>query len=195
METQEYLQRQKELLARLSQVNNEDFKTKKEIIQDLIDVTRPLLKAGYYNWKRRDFASYIHQQLLDYNIEYPRGETFYTLFKDEEKRDERSNIESQNEIHKHEFAADDDTPKIKRCVCGVIRFNDIIYDVEDITIDTTDFTKNITTEDKPDPYSNPVTELFQRVKFNCDELGSQCSDLIKKYYASEEIAKTIDKVM
>ena len=189
METQEYLQRQKELLARLSQVNNEDFKTKKEIIQDLIDVTRPLLKAGYYNWKRRDFASYIHQQLLDYNIEYPRGETFYTLFKDEEKRDERSNIESPDEIHEHKFNDDDE------CNCGVIKHKDILYEVKQITIDKTDLEKNITTDDKPDPYSNPVTEYVQRVKFNCDELGSQCSDIIKKYYASEEIAKTIDKVM
>ena len=184
------MQRQKELLTRLSHVNSEDYQTKKEIIESLIDATRPLMELGYYNWKRVYFASYIHQQLLDYNIEYPRGETFYSLFFDEEKREERTNIESLSEIHKHKFNDDDE------CECGVIKHKNILYDVKQITIDKTDLEKNITTDDdKPDPYSNKTTEYIQRVKFNCDELGALCTGLLKKYFEDETIAKTIESAI
>lgn len=189
METQEYLQRQRELLNRLTQINSEDYKTKKEIIQSLIDVTRPLMEAGYYNWKRVYFASYIHQQLLDYNIEYPRGETFYNLFHDEEKREERTNSESLSEIHQHKFNDDNE------CECGVIKHKDILYDVAQITIDKTDLESNVKTDEKPDPFQNKFTEYIQRVKINCDEFASQCNDIIKKYYDNEEIAKAIEKAI
>jgi len=191
VETTQYLQRQKELLTRLSHVNSEDFKTKKEIIESLIDATRPLIKSGYYNWKTNHFASYIHQTLEEYNIEYPRGETFYSLFHDDEKRLEKgTNFESQNEIHKHKFNEDDE------CECGIINHKGILYDVApDISLDKTDLEKNTTQEDKPDPDSNKTTKYLHRVKLNCDELGSQCNDLIKKYYDDETIAKVIEKAI
>jgi len=113
--TDEYLKRQKELLTRLSLVNSGDLKTKKDIIQDLINATRPLMELGYYNWKRVYFASYIHQQLLDYNIDYPRGESFYCLFHDEELDPSKrgTNISSLEVTHEHKFNDDSE------CECGI----------------------------------------------------------------------------
>lgn len=188
METSQYLQRQRELLDRLSLVNSEDFKTKKEIIGSLIDATRPLIKSGYYVWKPKYFASFIYQQLEEYNIEYPRGETFYSLFHENEKQLEKGTNNMSPEVtHVHKFIDDE-------CDCGKIKHKGILYDVApDITLDTTDLEKNTTKEEKPDPYSNKTTEYLQRVKYNCDELGSICSDVIKKYYDDEEIAKVIEK--
>jgi len=190
VETKQYLQRQKELLDRLSHVNSEDYKTKKQIILDLIDATRPLYEGGYYDWNKRNFASYIHQQLLDYDIEYPRNQAFYTLFDDDEKREEGTNIESTiGRLHEHKFNEDDE------CSCGVIKHKDILYDVKEITIDKTDLEQNVTTDDKPDPFSNPFTEYIQRVRANCDELASQCDDIVKKYFDDEDIAKALESAI
>jgi len=191
VEIEEYLKRQNELLERLSQVNSDDFKTKKEIIEELIDATRPLVESGYYTWPKKHFASFIFQQLEQYSIEYPRGETFYSLFHDHEKREERTNSESLFEIHQHRFEGTDD---VKKCECGAIQFESLIYGVEPPKEKEESKTKTSETE-KKDPFTNAYTEYIQRVKFNCDELGSQCNDFIKKYYSDEDIAKAMESVL
>lgn len=193
MEIKEYLKRQNELLERLSKINSDDFKTKREIIQELIDATRPLVETGYYQWKKWFFASFIYQQLEQYDIEYPRGEYFYNLFNEDEKREERTNFESLNEIHEHKFEG---TDGVKRCECGSIEFESLIYGVEppkEKTHTSEEVKKMI--DEKPDPFSNPYTEYIQRVKFNCDELGSYCNELVKKYYGDENVAKTIESAL
>lgn len=190
MNIEEHLKRQNELLDRLTQINSEDFKTKREIIQELIDATRPLIESGYYQWPKRAFASFIYQQLEQYQIEYPRGEYFYNLFDEEEKREERTNFESQIEIHIHNFEGNDD---VKKCACGAIQFEALIYDVEPPKEKEVSQKNDSQESEKPDPFSNPYTEYLQRVKFNCDELSSICSDWVKKYYSDEEIAKAIEK--
>ncbi len=192
---EEYLKRQNELLDRLTQINNEDYKTKREIIQELIDATRPLFEAGYYQWKKWFFASFIYQQLEQYNIEYPRNQAFYQLFEDNEKREEGTNFESTiGRLHQHEFDDTDDS-KIKRCECGAIQFEALIYDVEPPKEKEQPLVTSGTTskEEKPDPFSNPYTEYLQRIKFNCDELGSICSDWVKKYYLDKDTAKAIEQ--
>jgi len=190
----EHLKRQNELLERLSKVNSDDFTTKKEIIEELIDATRPLVESGYYTWPKKHFASFIFQQLEQYHIGYPRGETFYNLFHDYEKREERTNFESLNEIHEHFFGHTQDG--VGKCECGAIQFESLIYGVEPPKEEEPLVTSGTTSKnEKPNPFSNPFTEYIQRVKFNCDELGSQCNDLIKKYYADENIAKTIESAL
>ena len=191
MNIEEYLKRQNELLERLSKINSEDFKTKKQIIEELIDATRPLIETGYYQWKKWFFASFIYQQLEQYQIEYPRNQAFYQLFEDTEKREEVTNFESTSgRLHQHEFEGDD---HVKKCECGAIQFESLIYGVEppkEKTYSSEEVKKMI--DEKPDPYSNPYTEYIQRVKFNCDQLGSYCNELVKKYYTDENVAKTIE---
>jgi len=195
LNVEEHLKRQNELLARLAQINSEDYKTKKEIIEQLIDATRPLVESGYYLWKPKYFASFIYQQLEQYDIEYPRGETFYSLFNEHEKQLEKGTNILSPEVtnHEHGFEQTED-PKVKRCECGSIQFETLVYEVEPpkekeplVTSDTT------SKDEKPDPFSNSYTEYLQRVKFNCDEQASICSDWIKKYYSDETIAKSIEK--
>ena len=189
---EEYLKRQNELLDRLTQINNEDYRTKKEVIGQLIDATRPLVESGYYKWPKKHFASFIYQQLEQYDIEYPRGETFYSLFHEHEVGEYGTNFNSlEVNIHEHKFSDDD----VGKCQCGAIQFEALIYDVEPpkekepplVTSDT------ISKEEKPDPFSNPYTEYLQRIKFNCDELGSICSDWVKKYYLDKDTAKAIEQ--
>jgi len=128
---EEHLKRQNELLDRLKQISNEDFKTKKEVIEQLIDATRPLVESGYYRWPKKHFASFIYQQLEQYDIEYPRGETFYSLFHEHEVGEYGTNLSSPEvNLHLHEFFADDNNPEVKRCDCGMIQFRALIYDVE-----------------------------------------------------------------
>lgn len=195
MEIKEYLKRQNELLERLTRINTDDYKTKKSIIQQLIDVTRPLVETGYYNWKKRFFASFIHDQLLEYQIDYPRNQAFYLLFEDDEKREEGTNFESTNgRLHEHKFV-DTDDDKIKRCECDAIQFETLIYDIMPPEEKQVSQKSDSQKSEKPDPYSNPYTEYIQRVKFNCDELGAQCNDFIKKYYSDENIAKTMESAL
>lgn len=193
---EEYLKRQNELLDRLTQINNEDFKTKREIIQELIDATRPLVLLGYYQWKKWFFASFIYQQLEQYNIEYPRGESFYNLFKDDEIDPSKSgtNILSLKVTEcQHDFQGDSEP---KQCPnCDAILFQSLIYNIVPPKEKEKEGKQsdNKGKEEKPDPFSNPYTEYLQRIKFNCDELGSICSDWVKKYYLDKDTAKAIEQ--
>ena len=152
-----------------------------------------MVESGYYTWPKKHFASFIFQQLEQYNIEYPRGETFYNLFHEHEKRKEGTNFESLSEIHYHKFEGDDD---VRKCECGAIQFESLIYGVEppkEKTHTSEEVKKMI--DEKPDPFSNPYTEYIQHVKFNCDALGSQCNDFVRKYYSDENVAKTIESAL
>ena len=192
---EEYLKRQNELLDRLTQINNEDFKTKREIIQELIDATRPLFEAGYYQWKKWFFASFIYQQLEQYNIEYPRGESFYNLFKDDEIDPSKrgTNILSLKVTEcQHDFQGDSEP---KQCpACSAILFQSLIYDV----VPPKEKEEKGKQSDNKRKEEKPLTECTYYLEFlqiNCEELKSQGSDLKKKYENDENVAKTIDSAL
>jgi hypothetical protein len=88
---EEYTKRQSELLDELSALENKDFETKKEYIMQLKDVTIPLITSGYYDGKTmQDLATTVFDLLKKYDVSYPRNDSFYSLFTDEEKKLEKN---------------------------------------------------------------------------------------------------------
>lgn len=86
MDIDEQIKAQRDILEKLSNFDTDSFKTKKQYIEELKDVTRPLIESGYYeNVKLDDFCSFIGDLLEKYNISYSRKK-LPALFEDNEKR-------------------------------------------------------------------------------------------------------------
>ena len=57
------------LIAKLQDVSDRDYKTKTELVKELIDVSRPLVKSGLINGiKLKDLATYINAKLIENGI-------------------------------------------------------------------------------------------------------------------------------
>jgi DNA-binding phage protein len=98
VEVDDYLTEQKRLINELSSIENQDYKTKTEKLKELIQITRPLVVAGYYpNIKLNDLSSFIRKEILDkYKISYNNSGDYYALFQDDEKHLEKSNLTSRS---------------------------------------------------------------------------------------------------
>lgn len=95
-----YTKRQSELLNELSVLENKDFETKKEYILQLKDVTKPLIESGYYDGlTMQDLATTVFDLLKKYDVTYPRNDSFYSLFTDEEKKLDRNPLMSTSSRH------------------------------------------------------------------------------------------------
>ena len=89
--TTQYAQTQQKILTELKTLDTKDFETKKEYIMRLKQVTRPLIESGYYQGKRLDDLAVIVYGLLEkYEVSYPRNDSFYSLFANDEKREEKN---------------------------------------------------------------------------------------------------------
>ena len=193
----EYQEKHREYLNLLVEVNFKDFDTKKEIVVRLIEVTRPLVSNGYVKGlKLEDLATYINNRLEEYGVVYPRNQEFYNLFKDSEKRDYGTNLLStSHRNHVHKFVDDE-------CECGIIKRNDLLYErhiekEEKPEKESGSASEKTQSTKKPqnDPYSNDYTEYLQTVKFNLQEMATQCDDLISKYFSNEVFANSIKSAL
>lgn len=90
IEVSEYLTEQKRLIDELANIETKDFETKKSCIMRLREVTRPLVEHGYYpGIKVKDLSSFIFREILyRHNITYPDNQAYYSLFQEDEKRDQ-----------------------------------------------------------------------------------------------------------
>ena len=196
----DYQNKHLEYLNKLKDVDSKDFTTKKQLVIRLIEVTRPLIENGYVKGlKSEDLASYIGNRLEEYGISYYRDGNFYSLFKDNEKHIEKG-TNSLSVLHRHHTHKFEGTDKIKQCECGSIEFQALIYERQEDTPEPESESNDETASERTkstqkeviDPYENKSTEYIQRVKFNCQELASQCDDLVKKYFEEERFAKAIE---
>jgi len=194
----EYQTKHREYLNLLKEINFKDFDTKKEIVVRLIEVTRPLVSNGYVKGlKLEDLAHYINNRLEEYDIVYPRNQAFYNLFKENETRDlgRTNNSSTFGRSHEHKFENGE-------CECGVIQYNNLLYE-RHIVKEEKQEKENVSASEKTksskkvryDPYSNKYTEYLQTVKFNCQELATQCEDLISKYFSKEVYANSIKSAL
>jgi hypothetical protein len=110
---------QNKILEDLSSIEHKDFETKKQYIMRLREVTRPLVEGGYYEGvKLKDLSSFIYRELLSkHSITYPDNQAYYSLFQDEEKREQnptrsREKISSPLPIEKQ--TGDEDIDKLKQ---------------------------------------------------------------------------------
>ena len=142
-----------------------------------------------------ELSSYMWNELSKYHFTYPESH-WSELFKESEKRNYVKS--SEGKIHVHQF--DRKSPDVEKCECGAINFQSIVYEekppeVEEEEQDLVTNANDSQVRQKPDPYSNPITEYIQRVKENLDELGSRCNELLSKYYNDEKTAEIIDQAL
>ena len=78
------------ILSELSELENQGWDKKKERIKKYVDNARILLSAGKLPLgNKKEFASYIFQKITQYTSVSRNGD-FYSLFKDDEIKDEKS---------------------------------------------------------------------------------------------------------
>ncbi|MFQ5788812.1 MAG: hypothetical protein ACE5H1_12650, partial [Thermodesulfobacteriota bacterium] len=97
-EINEYVRAQKKILLELEGLEGKSFETKTQYIIRLKEVTRPLVKSGYYEGvKLKDMASFIQKELLvKHGITYNNSGDYYALFKEDEKHGEKNPMSSRS---------------------------------------------------------------------------------------------------
>jgi len=96
----EYIQRETECLSKLASIDKQDYITKKQYVEKLIEAERVLITEGYYPGVTIDkLATFINTKLLENNITYPRSQEYYSLF----NPDKRRGIRNYFRIYGHRF--------------------------------------------------------------------------------------------
>lgn len=86
------LETNNKILAELNELENQGWDKKKDRIKRYVDNSRILLSAGKLPVSnKKQFASYIYQKITEYTTISRNGD-FYSLFKDDETKDEMSRI-------------------------------------------------------------------------------------------------------
>ena len=190
-----------QVIQKLIAVDRDDFKTKADLVRELVDVSRPMLKNNSMSGlKISDLATYINGKLLEFGIRYPRNENFYNLFTDSEKRSSGygSNIQSTNGRleHEHNFVGDYHE---KICECGDLlrlgKHYTMAEIIEEKSIGSVEITIEPQKQDKTPkrPYSNPVIDYLQRLAYLNEDYAKLIHDQVKKYHKYEPVAKAIDE--
>ena len=189
------------ILSKLQDISDRDYKTKTELVKELINVSRPLLKGGLIKGlKQKDLATYINAKLIENGIKYVRNERFYDLFSEKEKHTEfGSNVGSTNvRAHEHSFAGDEFE---KVCECGdMIRLGKhYTIAIEEIESEPDTAHYDIDIKEKKeknehDPYENVHTEMLIRQANLCKDMGALLEDQVKKYYRYKPIAESLEQV-
>lgn len=178
----------KKTIEELSDFENKTGVTKKSIVERLRDSTDILVTNGKIPIKREQISSYIWDLLQERKITYHYN-TFISLFNENQKRNYSKSRDSLLS-HEHNFSG----PNPQECQCGVLQYNGLIYELEEVE-EKKVRTLEETLEDlsvKEDPYSNPVTEYYQRVAENARELASMADSLVNKYYEDVDTAKLLE---
>ena len=183
---EDLLERERRILEAFQTGSNDwEHATKKKFIQELIEVTEMEIDYGIIPIKKNNISSFLYNKLTNQDIDI--SAKYIQILCNPDQKGNYS--QSEHTSHSHNF---DESGNCDGC--DKIEHNAIIYEVSpDITLDKTSLEENITPEDIPDP--TPTTEYILRIKENCDELGSYCTDIIKKYHHDDEIAKVIEKAL
>ena len=189
-----------QVIQKLIAVDRDDFKTKADLVRELVDVSRPMLKNNSMSGlKISDLATYINGKLLEFGIRYPRNENFYNLFTDSEKRSSGygSNNQSTNDRleHEHNFVGDYNQ---KKCECGDMIVYGKHYTMAQVPIEKQEKDADFEIKQKQDktpkrPYSNPVVDYLQRLAYLNEDYADLLHDQVKKYHKYETVAKAIDE--
>ena len=149
------------IIAKLQDISDRDYKTKTELVKELIAVSRPLIKSGLIKGlKQKDLATYINAKLIENGIKYVRNERFYDLFTENEKHSEYGSKLSSTTVraHEHNFVG---TENEKKCECGDMIVYGKHYTPAAVEIDdepeTTHYDIDMTEKkikDEVDPYAN-----------------------------------------
>ena len=158
-------------MRKLHEADARDYKTKKELVTKLVEVSRKMVGLELIQGvKVNDLSSYINGRLDEYGIKFPRNQDFYNLFSEKEKREYGTNsISMSRRNHEHNFEKFDEWTK--KCECGIIQFCGINYEkkIEPIEHTTEDYAKELLqaetriekkTAAQVDPYENPITEYL-----------------------------------
>ena len=183
------------LIAQLIDVDENDVKTKTDLIRQLIEISRPLLKTGQIKGvNSSNLATYINAKLIENGIKYQRNDKFYNLFFDSEKREYGTNLISPigRIEHEHNFVGNFNE---KICECGDMVMNGKHYTIAPTPVEKEEkIPTQQPTQDKSNkrPYSNPITEYLQRLAYLNDDYADLIHDQVKKYFKYETVAAALD---
>ncbi len=180
-----YIQRETECIAKLTAIDNQDFITKKQYVQQLIEAERVLINEGYYPDVTIDkLATFIRTKLLENNIAYPKNERFYDLFGEGEKRGGGYGTISESlmgDSHDHDFRIKSDD--LRECECGAIIYKGLLYD---ITLDKEEepFTPQLDQIEieRSDPTKYPVPHYLWLMQMNAMLVAKVARDMWVKYF-------------
>tara|TARA_R110002020_G_scaffold64430_4_gene170977 strand:+ start:8683 stop:9660 length:978 start_codon:yes stop_codon:yes gene_type:complete len=189
-------QKHDNVIEQLIKVNENDLKSKTELVKQLIEISRNLVNQNLINGvKNSDLATYINAKLIEYEIKFPRNENFYGFFKDSEKRSYGTNLISTlgRNDHEHDFVGDNFE---KICECGdMIRLGKH-YSLVPTKIETVEeqTPQQKTKQDKSEtrPYHNETIDYFLRLSYLCSDYSNLINDQVKKYHKYETVAKAIE---
>ncbi len=192
----DYIRRETECISKLASIDKQDYITKKQYVEKLIEAERVLIQEGYYPDVGIDkLATFIRTKLVENNIAYPKNERFYDLFAEEEKRGGGYGTTSESlmgDSHDHDFTIYEEN--LSGCKCGAIIYKGLLYD---IAPDKTEepFTPQLdhTQIERSDPLDNLTTHYIWLVQTNAMLLAKIARDLWTKYYDKKKPKIKSDK--
>ncbi len=204
MDLTPYIERETECIAKLSSIDMQDYLTKKDYVQKLIETERILITEGYYpNVTIDKLATFIRTKLLENNIAYPKNERFYDLFDEEEKRGGGYGTTSESlmgDSHNHDFKLQGDN--LSECECGAIIYKNLLYDIAIEKIDDS-LTPQLdhTAIERSDPTKHPTSHYLWLMQVNAMIVAKVARDMWTKYFDKKhpkrrsEKADLIDKAI
>jgi len=188
---QEYEKQYRELLRKLSEVEQKDYSTKKELILRLKEVTKPLIKSGKYpGISEKDTAIFLYNEIRNYGISYAQS-AFYDLFDETEKRNYFES--SPQNKHEHNYVQDPENSRLKTCECGEVLIDNLPYD-QRVAIEEPE-----PKPERPEPELNLTKEekqgleYLQRIIVNAKNLAELTNDILDKYKKDKELRSPILK--
>jgi len=187
----EYEKQYRDLLRKLSEVEQKDYSTKKELILRIKEVTKPLIKSGKYpGITEKDTALFLYNEIKNYGISYPSGH-FYELFDESEKRNYFES--SVGNKHEHNFVQDPENSRLKTCECGEVLIDNLPYD-QRVAVEEPE-----PKQERPEPDLNlskeekQGLEYLERVIINSKNLADLTNDILEKFKKDNELRNPILK--
>ncbi len=173
-----WIEREKECIDTLYNLDFSQEKTKTMYLQKLIEAERMLVDGGYYpGITRSKLAQFIYSKLLDNKIEFPRGDSYYNLFEEDERRGYGTifNSLSVKSHPPHEFN------NSGSCPCGALQWNGVIY-LPEPAQDAPTETEQDRIKELADPTEYPSTHYILLTQKNAIEYVKLCREILSKYF-------------
>jgi len=130
IDTIEYLKKKTEILNELANVETTGTRKKKALIEELVELTEPILASGaIVGFQAKDLSVYLWNEIVSNNVVISH-EYFIRCIPDNLKRKYPKIDVGQS--HEHSFTKISDSPDgpIRKCMCSVYEIGGVIFEAK-----------------------------------------------------------------